>query len=316
MNARAVFVPLLIGLVLQFDRAHARSDHHPWAPEDRVCSDRGLASRDVLLCEDFEDGTFLQRWDVGSNAGTWPNADFVRCGDGFGFLSRCGAWSNLLLFDTSWGHWGFDAWHPFAPQSEFYVRWFQQVSETYEWGPLEDKSLMLHDPPLASMTAYVGSSRNHLPTERHSGPGMPFIANYQDLDWPETGGQFEKINRFQNQGRDITLQPGVWYVFEWYLRMNTPGRSDGVTQLWIDEAMGGSSRRTLRLAYDDMRWLRGQDAGKQFGFVRLTAYRQRCDMTPEQCPPAGPAILNQSQHWDGIIVSRKRIRPAHSFHHQ
>ena len=310
MNVIVLCLPLLIAIALHVDRAGRHFDRgSPWhGPGHRVCSDRG-PDRDVLLCEDFERGTFLQEWDIGSNAGTWPAADFVRCGVGFGFESRCAAWSNFLLFDTYWGHWGFDAWRAFEPQSEFYVRWFQQVSDPYEWGTLEDKSLILHDPPLASMTTYVGLSRNHLPVEPHSGPGMPFIANYQDLDWGETGGQFEKVNRFQNQGRDITLQPGRWYVFEWYLKMNTPGLSNGVTKLWIDDALDGQPNRTLRLAYDDMRWLRQQDAGKQFGFLRLTAYRQRCDIAPEECPPYGPAILNQSQRWDGIVVSRKRAHP-------
>jgi hypothetical protein len=316
MNVVVSFIPLLIAIVLQldpssppFDRADLLSGPGP------VCFDRGPANDVVILCDDFERGAFLQHWNIGSNGGVWPPAQFVKCGFGFGFgfgfRSRCAAWSNLLVHDSGWGHWGFDAWRAFEPQSEFYVRWFQQVSYSYKWGTLEDKSLLLHDPP-ASITTYVGSSRNHLPLEPHSGPGMPFVANYQDVDWPETGGQFEKVNRFQNQGRDITLQPGRWYVFEWYLKMNTPGLSDGVTKLWIDEAARGSRWRTLRLAYDDMRWLREQDAGKKFGFLRLSAYRQRCDIAPEECPPFGPAILNQSQRWDGIVVSTKPLlRPRY-----
>jgi hypothetical protein len=302
MNVTASLFVLLLAIASQIDLPFSIA-----LANGRGCNRHGLASRHVVLCDDFEKLDFLQRWNIGSNSGLWPTSNFVKCERGFGFLSRCAAWSNQLVFDTYWGHWGFDAWHAFAPQSEFYVRWFQYISDPYEWGPLEDKSVMLHDPPLASMTAYVASSRNHLPTQPHSGPGMPFIANYQDLDWAETGGQFEKINRFQNQGNDITLQPGRWYLFEWYLKMNTPGMSDGVTKLWIDEAFPPRSRQTLRLAYDDMRWLRSEDAAKRFGFLRLTAYRQRCDMAPEECPPFGPAMLNQSQRWDGIVVSRKPI---------
>jgi hypothetical protein len=294
--AGLIFVALAIA-------AHAHVLPH--ALEAR-CSNLWREQGNILMCEDFEGTNVLQPWDIGSNAGLFPNAQFVKCGI-FGLLSRCAAWSNRLVFDTSWGHWGYDAWRAFPPQSEFYVRWFQYISDPYSWGPLEDKSVMLHDPPLASMTAYVGSSRNHFPVEPHSGPGMPFIANYQDLDWPDTGGQFTRVNRFQNQGQDITLQPGNWYLFEWYLKMNTPGMSNGVAKLWIDEAFTQRSKQTLRLAYDDMRWLRKEDAGKQFGFVRLTAYRQRCDIAPEECPPFGPAILNQSQRWDGIVVSRQSV---------
>lgn len=117
------------------------------------------------------------------------------------------------------------------------------------------------------------------------------------------------MNRFQNQGNDITLETGRWYLFEWYLKMNTPGVSDGVTKLWVDDASRPISRQTLRLQHDDVRWLRSSDAGKQFGFLRLTVYHQRCDIYPDTCPPSGPAILNQSQRWDHIVVSRSPIGP-------
>jgi hypothetical protein len=117
------------------------------------------------------------------------------------------------------------------------------------------------------------------------------------------------VNRFQNQNNNITLQPGRWYLFEWYVKLNRPGVSDGVTRLWIDDASQPIARQTLRLEYDDMRWRQSHDAGKRFGFVRLTAYHQRCDLDPNTCPPNGPAILDQSQRWDHLVVSRRPIGP-------
>lgn len=307
---------LLLTTALQVDRSIAIAQ--PPAPR---CPGAGKASFGVILCDDFEDGSFLQHWDIGSNSGTWPNADFVRCGHRFGFHSRCAAWSNFLIFDTYWGYWGYDAWRRFPPQNDFYVRWYQYISDPYTWGTLEDKSVLLHDPvgpdDAVTITAYVATNRTHLPVEPNSGPGMPFVANYQDLDWADTNGQYTLVNRFQNQGDNITLEPGRWYLFEWYIRLNTPGVSDGVTKLWIDDASRPiskhagrpMSRQTLRLEYDDMRWLRASDAGKQFGFLRLTTYDQRCDIEPQACPPNGPAILNQSQRWDHIVVSRIPIGP-------
>ena len=68
---------------------------------------RAAANPDVILCDDFDRLDFLQLWDIGSNGGSWPNTSFVRCGPGFGFLTRCAAWSNRLIFDTYWGHWGY-----------------------------------------------------------------------------------------------------------------------------------------------------------------------------------------------------------------
>ncbi len=264
---------------------------------------------DILLCDDFADSTSLTSWDVGSpGSHPWQNARFVLCGEGFGFKDRCAAWSNQLVFDGSWGFRGYDARRRFLPESEFYVRWYQYMSDGYAWGSLEDKSLLLHDQS-DSITAYVGTSRNHLPVVPDSGPGMPFLANYQDPDWSETGGQYTRINRFQNQGNNITLQAGKWYLFEWYIRLNTPGVSDGVTKLWIDDASQPITSQTLRIHYNDMRWLRTSDAGKQFNVLRLANYHQRCDGTPNTCPPNGPEILNQSQRWDQIVISKNPIGP-------
>lgn len=264
---------------------------------------------DVLLSDDFEDGAFVQRWDIGSQANTWPPGQFVQCGAGIGFRDNCAAWSNRLLFDGYFGFWGYDAWRPFVPHAEFYVRWYQYVSESYTWGTLEDKSLILHDPD-ATITAYIAISRNHLPLEQDSGPGLPFLANYQDVDWPDTGGQYTRVNRFQNRGNNIVLQPGRWYLFEWYVRLNTPGASDGITRLWIDDATHPIVHQTLRMEYDDVRWLRSTDAGRAFGFIRLTAYHQRCDVDPTTCPPNGPAVLDQWQRWDHVVVSTTAVGPV------
>lgn len=273
------------------------------------CLGSDLSNTDVLMCDDFEDGTFLEQWVIGSTRNRWPSSQFVLCGDGFGFEDRCAAWSHHLAFDGSWGFWGFDALKTFPPHPEFYVRWYQYISDPYTWGTLEDKSVILQD-STRTLTAYVGTSRNHLPVEPHSGPGVPFVANYQDVDWPETGGQHTKVNRFQNQGNDIMLQPGRWYLFEWYIRLNTPGMSDGVTKLWIDDATEPIATQTLRIHHTDMRWLRSSDTDKQFTTVRLTVYNQRCDIAPSNCPPNGPHILNQSHRWDRIVVSKAPIGPV------
>jgi hypothetical protein len=278
-------------------------------PQESFCPGGRTPDPNVILCEDFEDGEFQGRWDIGGHQGTWPLSEFVRCTDaGFGFHGGCAAWSNRLVFDREWGFYGYDARRAFPPQPEFYVRWYQYVSDPYVWGTLEDKSVLLHD-DANTITAYLGTNRNHLPVVKESGPGMPFIANYQDVDTPETSGQYTKVNRFQNQGRNITLQPGKWYFFEWYVKLNTPGTSNGTTRLWIDDATEPIGAQTLRLQYTDMRWLKYSDIDKQFGVLRLTVYDQRCDGVPYTCPPNGPAILDQSQRWDNIVVSRTPIGP-------
>lgn len=301
LHARIAFAVVLAAIAL-------RAGQSPPYAETGVTRECSAGDPDIILCEDFTDETVLERWDVGSNPRSQPTSQFVVCADGFGFNDRCAAWSNYLVFDTHWGFWGYNAQRVFMPQSEFYVRWYQYISDPYTWGSLEDKSVMLHD-PASTITAYVATNRNQLPDTPDSGPGMPFVANYQDLDWPETGGRYTSVNRFQNQGRNITLQPGKWYLFEWYIRLNAPGVSDGETRLWIDDASEPIDAQTLRMHYTDMRWLRSKDAGRRFGMVRLTVYHQRCDFNPNTCPPNGPAILAQSHRWDDIVVSTNRIGP-------
>jgi len=264
---------------------------------------------DVLFCDDFEDSSFQSRWDVTSRGNRWAHEDFIQCSDHtFGFRSGCAAWTNNLVFDGSWGYWGYSAKTLFPPASEFHVRWYQYISNPFVWGSLEDKSLIARD-QAETIIAYVGTSRNHRPVEANSGPGMPFVANYQDFDWDDTGRQYSKVNRFQNQGHNITLEPGKWYLFEWYVKLNSPGIADGITKLWVDDATEPIHAQTLRLHYTDMRWLKSSDAGKQFGEMQLTVYDQRCDGTPNTCPPNGPDVLTQSHRWDDLVVSRHPVGP-------
>lgn len=276
--------------------------HYPSSrtPDGRSACADALPGSTLLMCDDFESPGFQNRWDIGGHQGLWPIDEFVRCAENFGFRDRCAAWSNRLSFDREWGFYGYDAKARFDPASEFYVRWYQFVSDRYEWGSLEDKSVMLHDAD-SRITAYVATSRNHRPVVRDSGPGTPFVANYQDAD--------ARVNRFQNQKRTLTLAPGRWYYFEWYVKLNTPGQSNGVTRLWIDDASKPIASPTLRMSYDDMRWRRAEDGDRPFRVVRLTVYHQRCDGTPNTCPPNGPWILNQSQRWDRVVVSRTPVGP-------
>ena len=161
--------------------------YEPVSPET-FCPGGRAPDPNVVLCDNFEDDGFQRRWDIGGHQGIWPTSQFVLCTDGgFGFHDRCAAWSNKLVFDREWGFYGYDGRRTFTPQSEFYVRWYQYIGDPFVWGTLEDKSVMLHD-QANTLVGYVGTNRNHLPVVHDSGPGKPFVANYQDLDTPETGG--------------------------------------------------------------------------------------------------------------------------------
>src|SRR5439155_17922791 len=136
------------------------------------------------------------------------------------------------------------------------------------------------------------------------GLGKPAVINYRDLDWADLGNQCTKVNRHQTQGNDITLQPGHWYLFEWYIKLNTPGVSDGLTKLWVDDASQPISTQTLRLSYSDMRFLGSGDAGNRAGMLRLMTFNQGC-----RAGAGCPAMLDQYQKWDEVVISTSRIGP-------
>jgi hypothetical protein len=259
-----------------------------------------------ILCEDFEGSDFLSNWDIGSNGGTWPDDQFVRCNSS-GFNDSCAAWSNKLVFDNYWGYYGYDARRSFPPQSELYIRWYQYVSNPYQWGSHQDDDVLVHDPTGSFLLMYLTANQvddGGGCDGTSGGMGKPAVITYQDRDWADLGNRCTKVNRYQNQGNDITLQPGKWYLFEWYIKLNTPGVSDGLTKLWVDDASQPIRTQTLRLSYTDMRWLRSGDAGLQPGQLRLLIFNQGCN-----AGAACPALLDQYQKWDQIVISTAPIGP-------
>jgi hypothetical protein len=272
----------------------------PTDPE-RMCPGGSSPNPNVLWCDNFQAGNYLTNWDIGSSDGTWPRVDFVKC-TAFGFNDTCAAWTNYLDFDQEWGYFGYDGSDYFPPQSEFYIRYYQYISNPYAWGSLEDKSVLMHDATRSLMT-YVATNRNGNDgcDGTRGSPGKPAFINYQDRDWPDLGS-CTKVNRYQNQGQDITLQPGKWYLFEAYIKLNTAGSNNGTVKLWIDDASVPITTQTLRMHYTDMRFLRSGDAGKKLTELRLTVYHQRCD--------SGCASQkNQFHKWDNIVISKTPIGP-------
>src|SRR5690606_22854503 len=61
----------------------------------------------------------------------------------------------------------------------------------------------------------------------------------------------------QNVGTRLTMQPGNWYFFEVHYKLSSPGGSDGVFELWMDNCgPSGTScpaSPTLRMRRTDVR---------------------------------------------------------------
>src|SRR4030067_1254138 len=120
---------------------------------------------------------------------------------------------------------------------EVYLRFYIKWNNGFTFSPITTKVAyiqMLGAPPQSSMVAKM--------TVQISPVGKPWIGFSSD-----PGNQVMLFP--QNQGNDITVVGGQWYLFELRAKANTPGQSDGIGQLWVNGI--------LRAAYSnlDYGWL-------------------------------------------------------------
>jgi hypothetical protein len=268
----------------------------------------GGASPDpnVIVCYDFETGTAYPTWSPGAwccdtngdGILTTAEMDFVICGSK-GFQSNCAAWTNGYKYGNQFAQTtilslGF---------SEIYARWYAYVSNPFNWDPTGDKNFMLRDPAGGSFDPYVltnlwGTGKPHVIIYNNS--GTPCV----NQSTPSPNGEYTAcVNRTQNMGNDLVLQPGRWYLFEWYVKLNTPGAANGVTKLWVDDASGPIATQTLRASYTDVVFRTTGDGWRLLTDIMLTAYANT---------RVTNALPDQYTKWDQIVFSRARIGPIGS----
>ena len=234
---RLIFaLTLLTTAVAWFGRA---PDQAMAAPPQISCAEAGNTDisdvdvTEVVLCDDFENATA---------------ADFVRCGDFFGFGDRCALRSSAQL--------------PFSPLTDVYVRWYQYISGQ-EDAAQPDRSVTLTD---ASGTIRVSS-----------------VSESSDA-----------VSLF--------LDPGKWYVFEWHVKLNSPGMDDGISELWIDDTTLPRAK-TLRMSRTDMQWLSTEQADTALAVLQFT-----CGTAKRPCSDP----RSRSISGDGIAWSSPGFRSARS----
>lgn len=264
---------------------------------EAICSDPS-----VLFCEDFEDGTWSDTWDPtgyccesdGVAGKTLAERNSVRCG-GLGFEDNCAAQSGE--------HGGYWAHGPRMPESEeVYIRWYSYYTNPFVFDPVGNKSMIVHD-GLIRMEAFVNTNV--------FGSGKPTVILYGNgaspcaaQPTPANGEYSSCIIRSQNRGNDLKIEPGNWYLFEWHIKLNTPGKGDGVTRLWVDKVTPGQpgpAAQTLRLSYSDCTFR--ADSDSKVRQLWLSAYE---NMMSQDAPVSGSA---QHTRWDQIVVSRQPIGP-------
>jgi hypothetical protein len=157
----------------------------------------------------------------------------------------------------------------FAPLPEVYVRWYQNVSIA---GVSQADGVASLSDPGDRMTISIAATRT-----------------------PET--------------ERITSDTGTWHLFEWHVVLNTPGVSDGITELWVDDAGRAIDTQTLRLRRDNVQWRGRGDAGILLATLRLPASghphglrwnhlaisSRHIGASAVPVPPAGPRIVAEAR---------------------
>lgn len=223
----------------------------------------------VLMCDDFEDGVWYNTNCDTSGGVTNPDNDGW-CGTIYADITPPGAavcgskGANSTNCAASGGpHSGGQGGHNMADHDfnnqqkvdEVYVRWYYKADPGYLWGA--QKSLTFND-----QYAGVGGIKwgNF---SFNCAIGSPSSTANLTMGFPVP----EDVCQSQNQGNNITIQSGRWYLFEIHMRLNSPvNQPDGLFELWVDDCgtdgRGCTGAQTLRMRRTDVRYPRASTAEK------------------------------------------------------
>ncbi len=161
----------------------------------------------------------------------------------------------------------------FAPTDTIYARWYYRYLPGYRFGHQKDMLFQGHNAQFMMLFhAWGGTS---------VAPSILLVAEDRWLN--------------QNQGNTLASVPGNWYAIEIGMRLNTPGQSDGVIEMWLDNC-GANGRGctmvpTLRLRHTGLRMRSSPD--RMVNNIWLDSYAR--------APSSG-------EHYrDQIIVATRRI---------
>jgi len=242
-------VPMLVAPLLLLSVGHAFAAQYLNSSEP-ICNG---SDPTVLMCDDFEDGT----WYV-TNANTllgknnpvndgWAGTIFADNDGGLGF-ARCGTGTPLGAAGTNCtATTGVrtgaraEAWHWFAPAetqyNEIYHRFYTKFLPGYQFGHEKLVFYQVNETTLGQVGILM----------------TPFGANTFDFQT-----QAPDNNRYgQNQGNNLSFIPGRWYYVEVRVKLDTPqGNNTGVVQVWADDCgtsgLGCTGPGTLRLSVTGM----------------------------------------------------------------
>ena len=205
----------------------------------------GTADPNVLMCDDFEDGNWYvtncdseggplnpgnDGWCGSVYTGINPDgAAFAVCGNQGAAGTNCAADGGDHSGAPGGGH---TAQHGFYGVDEIYIRWYYKASPGYQWG--WERSI---NPTWAGTGAYWGDIQFNCGATERSFAAVPYIAEV---------GPSGICQGTNVPDKSITIYSGRWYFFEYYIKLSSPEKSDGIFKLWIDDCTCGCAQAHRR----------------------------------------------------------------------
>ena len=256
----------------------------------------------VLLCEDFESGTWYindgdhrtavdKGWGgtIYANPITPPGA--VLCGAGVTPFGNCvgngGERSGVKGGRNMAGHLlkvgacGIDGGQP-CGVDEIYVRWYAKWASGFQWSAEKHMNVTKEAGGIAWGNV-------------HCNPGQGSRAPTCSLNFSNWPANSASVPLQQ----PLLLQSGRWYFAELYIRLNTPGQANGEVKLWTNDCgVQGTtcgSAPVLRVNITNINFTNRQSTADKLELVWLENWANNAD-------EAGS--LGTGPFWDNLKVSR------------
>ena len=247
----------------------------------------------VLMCDDFEDGVWYRTdcdtsggEEFGPNNGwcgsiyanpiTPPNA--AVCGNSGAGGTNCAATSGVRNGIEGGRNMASHQFTGGQKVDELYARWYQKPLTGFL--PGHEKIMFFQDEFDHFQCCLLM---------------FPFGNNVPDLQTQNSA----TARLPQNQGNELAFTPGHWYYIEVHLKLNSPGQSNGVFELWMDDCgtlgLGCNGPGTLRASYTNRDDLRDSVSSHQIRQIWLENW-------------ANPGSTG-TEYYDQIKVSKFRVGP-------
>jgi len=232
----------------------------------------------VILCDDFEDGTWYEKnCDVANNSGGLLQTDgwcgtiwsmtgsgqpggppitppaAARCGVGVGAKgTRCAADGGVHSGGQGGGNM---ADHNLGPNAngytELWLRYYIKPLPGYVYGA--QKMITFNADPAGTGGISIGGSGSPF------GDGAYDTCPVYDCNFLQPGDPDAVYYYRQNQGSRYMLKDhqGVWTYVEMHIKLNTPGQKNGVWELWLNDCGAAgicTGTPTLRTRATTVQW--------------------------------------------------------------